>query len=453
MTDLSGHTELVFSGYWRVLPKDADPVETREWLQAFDAVLETEGPERAHFLLRRLLDHARARRVPLPPFLSTPYCNTVSLAEQPQFPGNLEVEARLGALVRWNALAMVVRANREHPELGGHLATYASSADLFEVGYNHFFRAGPNGDAVYFQPHSAPGVYARAFLEGRLAEENLANYRRETAGKGLSSYCHPWLMPGFWQFPTGSMGLGALNAIYQARFMRYLADRGLLQTAARKVWCFVGDGEMDEPESIAGLSLAAREGLDNLVFVVNCNLQRLDGPVRGNGSIVQELEGLYAGAGWNVVKVLWGSDWDPLFARDTEGVILKRLHETVDGEFQTYAATDGRFNREHFFNKYPELQAIVAHLSDEDIDRLRRGGHDPVKIYAGYLAAASHRGQPTVILAQTKKGYGMGHEGQGKMGAHQQKKLEDDALLAFRWRTTRCWLSAIASRYRFPMRT
>jgi pyruvate dehydrogenase E1 component len=432
MTDLSDRTELVFSGYWRVLPKDADPVETREWLQAFDAVLETEGAERAHFLLRRLLDHARARRVPLPPFLSTPYCNTVSLADQPQFPGNLEVEARLGALVRWNALAMVVRANREHPELGGHLATYASAADLFEVGYNHFFRAGPDGDAVYFQPHSAPGVYARAFLEGRLAEENLANYRRETAGKGLSSYCHPRLMPGFWQFPTGSMGLGALNAIYQARFMRYLADRGILQTAARKVWCFVGDGEMDEPESIAGLSLAAREGLDNLIFVVNCNLQRLDGPVRGNGSIVQELEGLYAGAGWNVVKVLWGSDWDPLFARDTEGVILKRLHETVDGEFQTYAATDGRFNREHFFNKYPELQAIVAHLSDEDIDRLRRGGHDPVKIYAGYLAAASHKGQPTVILAQTKKGYGMGHEGQGKMGVHQQKKLEDDALLAFR---------------------
>src|SRR6267143_880391 len=432
MTDLSDHTELVFSGYWRVMPKDADPVETREWLQAFDAVLETEGPERAHFLLRRLLDHARARRVPLPPFLSTPYCNTVSLADQPQFPGNLEVEARLGALVRWNALAMVVRANREHPELGGHLATYASSADLFEVGYNHFFRAGPNGDAVYFQPHSAPGVYARAFLEGRLAEENLANYRRETAGKGLSSYCHPYLMPEFWQFPTGSMGIGPIHAIYQARFMHYLEHRGILKTAGRKVWTFVGDGEMDEPESSAGLSLAAREGLDNLVFVVNCNLQRLDGPVRGNGSIVQELEGLYAGAGWNVVKVLWSSDWDPLFARDTEGVILKRLHETVDGEFQTYAATDGRFNREHFFNKYPELQAIVAHLSDDDIDRLRRGGHDPVKIYAGYLAAASHKGQPTVILAQTKKGYGMGHEGQGKMGAHQQKKLEDDALLAFR---------------------
>src|SRR5258706_273062 len=432
MTDLSDRTELVFSGYWRVLPKDTDPVETREWLQAFDALLETEGPERAHFLLRRLLDHARARRVPLPPFLSTPYCNTVSLADQPQFPGNLEVEARLGALVRWNALAMVVRANREHPELGGHLATYASSADLFEVGYNHFFRAGPNGDAVYFQPHSAPGVYARAFLEGRLTEENLVNYRRETAGKGLSSYCHPWLMPGFWQFPTGSMGLGALNAIYRARFMRYLADRGILQTAARKVWCFVGDGEMDEPESIAGLSLAAREGLDNLVFVVNCNLQRLDGPVRGNGSIVQELEGLFAGAGWNVIKLLWGSDWDALFARDEEGVLLKRLHETVDGEFQMYAATDGRFNREHFFNKYPELQALVADMSDQDIDRLRRGGHDPVKIYAAYHAALRHKGRPSVVLAQTKKGYGMGNWGQGKMGTHQQKKLDDAALREFR---------------------
>src|SRR5256885_7961654 len=432
MTDLSDRTELVFSGYWRVLPKDADPVETREWLQAFDAVLETEGAERAHFLLRRLLDHARARRVPLPPFLSTPYCNTVSLADQPQFPGNLEIEARLGALVRWNALAMVVRANREHPELGGHLATYASSADLFEVGYNHFFRAGPNGDAVYFQPHSAPGVYARAFLEGRLAEENLANYRRETAGKGLSSYCHPWLMPGFWQFPTGSMGLGALNAIYQARFMRYLADRGILQTAARKVWCFVGDGEMDEPESLAGLSVAAREGLDNLIFVVNCNLQRLDGPVRGNSSIVQELEGLFAGAGWNVLKLLWGADWDALFARDIDGVLLKRLHETVDGEFQMYAATDGRFNREHFFNKYPELTELIADMSDADIDRLRRGGHDPVKIFAAYRAALQHKGQPTVILAQTKKGYGMGLGGQGKMGTHQQKKLDDEALREFR---------------------
>ena len=285
---------------------------------------------------------------------------------------------------------------------------------------------------MYFQPHSAPGVYARAFLEGRLSEEHLEHYRREVGGKGLSSYCHPWLMPDFWQFPTGSMGLGPINAIYQARFMRYLENRGILATAGRKVWAFVGDGEMDEPESLAALSLAAREGLDNLIFVVNCNLQRLDGPVRGNGSVVQELEGLFAGAGWNVVKLMWGSDWDPLFARDNDGVILKRLHETVDGEFQTYAATDGRFNREHFFNKYPELKAIIAHMSDEDIDRLRRGGHDPVKIYAAYRAAAAHKGQPTVILAKTKKGYGMGHWGQGKMGTHQQKKLDDDALKEFR---------------------
>jgi len=335
-------------------------------------------------------------------------------------------------LVRWNALAMVVRANKIAAELGGHLATYASIADLFEVGYNHFFRAGQDGDAIYFQPHSAPGVYARAYMEGRLSEESLDNYRRETAGKGLSSYCHPWLMPGFWQFPTGSMGLGSITSIYQARFMRYLQDRNILETKARKVWCFVGDGEMDEPESIAGLSMAAREGLDNLIFVVNCNLQRLDGPVRGNGSIVQELEGLFAGAGWNVVKVMWGSDWDPLFARDRDNVILKRLHETVDGEFQKYAATDGRFNREAFFSKYPELQQIVAHMSDDDIDRLKRGGHDPMKIYAAYHAAVNHRGRPTVILAQTKKGYGMGNSAQGKMAAHQAKKLEDDTLLAFR---------------------
>ena len=334
--------------------------------------------------------------------------------------------------MRWNALAMVVHANKVASELGGHIATYASVADLFEVGYNHFFRAGQSGDLVYFQPHAAPGMYARAWLEGRLKQEQLENYRQETGGKGLSSYCHPWLMPSFWQFPTGSMGLGALTAIYQARFLRYLENRGLLDTKGRKVWEFVGDGEMDEPESLAGLSLAAREGLDNLIFVVNCNLQRLDGPVRGNGSIIQELEGLFAGAGWNVIKVLWGSDWDPLFARDHESIILRRLHETVDGEFQKYAATDGRFNREHFFNKYPELQKLVAHLSDEDIDRLKRGGHDPVKIYAAYHAAVNHKGQPTVILAQTKKGYGMGHWGQGRMTAHQQKKLEDEALLAFR---------------------
>jgi pyruvate dehydrogenase E1 component len=427
MTDLA---DIVSSAFWRVNPPDADPAETREWLEAFDALVEAEGRERATFLLRKLLDHARVRRVPLPPVLNTPYKNSIALAHQPQFPGNLELESRISAIVRWNALAMVVRANRAHPELGGHIASYASAADLFEVGFNHFFRV---EDLVYFQPHSAPGVYARAFLEGRLSEEQLNHYRRETSGQGLTSYCHPYLMPEFWQFPTGSMGLGPLSAIYQARFMRYLAHRGILESEKnRKVWAFAGDGEMDEPESLAGLSLAAREGLDNLIFVVNCNLQRLDGPVRGNGSIVQELEGLFAGAGWNVVKLLWGSDWDRLFARDEDGVLLKRLHETVDGEFQTYAATDGRFNREHFFNKYPELRELVADMSDDDIDRLRRGGHDPVKIYAAYHAATHHQGQPTVILAKTKKGYGMGHWGQGKMGTHQQKKLDDEALREFR---------------------
>jgi pyruvate dehydrogenase E1 component len=428
--------------------RDPDPQETREWFDALDAVLREAGPQRAAELLRRLIAHARARHIALPAVLQTPFCNTVSLTEQPQFPGDLFIEQRLSSIVRWNALAMVVRANRQSSELGGHIASYASAADLFEVGFNHFFRAGQAGDLVYLQPHSATGIYSRAFLEGRIGEERLANYRRETGdgrtddaktadadtgdARGLSSYPHPWLMPDFWQFPTGSMGLGPLQAIYQARFMRYLADRGVLDTHERKVWAFVGDGEMDEPESLAGLSLAARERLDNLIFVVNCNLQRLDGPVRGNGSIVQELEGLFGGAGWNVIKLLWGSDWDPLFARDAGGVLLERLAETVDGELQTYAATDGRFNREHFFNKYPELQALVAHLSDEDIDRLRRGGHDPVKIHAAYHAAVRHRGQPTVILALTKKGYGMGHAGQGRMTTHQQKKLDLEALRAFR---------------------
>jgi len=411
---------------------DTDPLETGEWIEALDALIEAEGPERATFLLRRLLQHARTRRVPLPQVLATPYVNTIPLAEQPPYQGNLEIEARISALVRWNALAMVVRANRASGELGGHIASYASAADLFEVGFNHFFRAGPEGDVVYFQPHSAPGVYARAFLEGRLAATQLDNYRRETGGQGLSSYPHPWLMPNFWQFPTGSMGLGPLFAIYQARFMRYLEHRGLARTQGRKVWAFVGDGEMDEPEALAGLSIAAREKLDNLVLVVNCNLQRLDGPVRGNSSIVQELEGLFAGAGWNVIKLLWSSDWDALFARDTHQWLEKRFLETVDGEFQTYAATDGAFNREHFFNKYPELRQLVAHLSDDDIDRLRRGGHDPVKIFAAYWHAARHAGQPTVILAKTKKGYGMGTAGQGRMTTHQQKKLDAEQLIAFR---------------------
>jgi pyruvate dehydrogenase E1 component len=424
-----------FNAAWRLPEADADPQETAEWIEALEQVIAQLGPQRATFLLKRLLAHARTRRVPLPQVLATPYINTITLADQPPYQGNLEIEARLSALVRWNALAMVVRANRASAELGGHIASYASAADLFEVGFNHFFRAaadGGGGDLVYFQPHSAPGVYARAFLEGRLTAEQLAHYRREADGRGLSSYPHPWLMKDFWQFPTGSMGLGPLFAIYQARFMKYLRQRGLAASAGRKVWAFVGDGEMDEPESLAGLSIAAREGLDHLVFVVNCNLQRLDGPVRGNGSIIQELEGLFAGAGWNVIKLLWGSDWDPLFARDTHQLLLRALHETVDGEFQTLAATDGRFNREHFFAKYPELQQLVSHLSDDDIDRLRRGGHDPVKIFSAYWHASRHRGQPTVILAKTKKGYGMGTAGQGRMTTHQQKQLDSQQLLQFR---------------------
>ncbi len=414
---------------------DLDPVETREWLDALAAVAAREGDARAAFLLQRLTEAARGMGVAAPRGLTTPYRNTIGLEAQAPFPGDVSLEARITAIVRWNALAMVVRANRASAELGGHIASYASAADLFEVGFNHFFRgadAEGGADLVFFQPHSAPGVYARAFLEGRLSESQLGRYRREVGGGGLSSYPHPWLMPDFWQFPTGSMGLGPIQALYQARFMRYLEHRGINDTSRRKVWCFVGDGEMDEPESLAALALATREGLDNLIFVVNCNLQRLDGPVRGNGSIIQELEGLYAGAGWNVLKVLWGSNWDALFARDHDGALLRRLHETVDGEFQKYAATDGRFNREHFFNKYPEVRALVAHMSDADIDQLKRGGHDPVKIHAAYHAAANHRGQPTVILAKTMKGYGMGTAGQARNSTHQQKKLDDDVLLAFR---------------------
>jgi len=411
---------------------DPDPQETREWVESLQSLIAVEGEARAEFILQQLFDTARRSCRGLKFNATTAYTNTIPLSQQPPYPGDLALEERITALVRWNALAMVVRANREHPELGGHIATYASAADLFEVGLNHFFRAGQDGDLVYFQPHCSTGIYARAYLEGRLGEDALMKYRQETRGGGLSSYPHPWLMPDFWQFPNASMGLGPINAIYQARFMRYLEDRGIRPASDRKVWAFVGDGEMDEPESLAGLSLAARERLDNLIFVVNCNLQRLDGPVRGNGSIIQELEGLFTGAGWSVIKLLWGSDWDALFARDKEGVLLQRLHETVDGELQKYAATDGRFNREHFFNKYPELQALVADLSDADIDRLRRGGHDPLKIHSAYHAATRQRGRPTVILAQTKKGYGMGQWGEGKMTAHQAKKLETDALLAFR---------------------
>src|SRR5512140_570067 len=424
-------------------PDDLNPQETGEWVEALDEMIDEAGPDRASYLLERLMERAANLGVQVPLRWNTPYINTIPPEEEVAYPGDRAIERRIKSLVRWNATALVVRANKYDANIGGHLATYASLATMLEVGYNHFFRGsypGPDGstlpgDFVYFQGHASPGVYGRAYLEGRLTEKHLENFRHELRDHpGLSSYPHPWLMPGFWQFPTVSMGLGPISAIYQARFMRYLENRGILPQTNRKVWAFLGDGETDEPESLGAITLASREILDNLIFVVNCNLQRLDGPVRGNGSIVQELEGLFAGAGWNVIKLLWGADWDALFARDEEGVLLRRLHETVDGEFQTYAATDGRFNREHFFNKYPELQALVAHMTDDDIDRLRRGGHDPVKIHAAYDTAMQHRGQPTVILAQTKKGYGMGHWGQGKMSTHQQKKLDLEALRAFRER-------------------
>ena len=426
-------------------PADVDPQETAEWLDAFDALADRHGPERARWILSRLAERAGERQLGWRPQLNTPYINTVPVERQPVFPGDLAIEERLGSIIRWNALAMVVRANRAHGELGGHIASYASAADLFEVGFNHFFRARTDdfgGDLVFFQPHSAPGVYARAYLEGRLPESALAHYRQELAGsaagtRGLSSYPHPWLMPDFWQFPTGSMGLGPISAIHQARFLRYLQDRGLLPAQppgalARKTWGFFGDGEMDEPESMSALTLAAREKLDDLVFVINCNLQRLDGPVRGNGRIIDELEALFSGAGWNVIKLVWGSDWDGLFARDPQGALIEAFAHTPDGQFQTFAAHDGRYNRERFFGQNPALARLAQGLTDEQIDRLRRGGHDLVKIHAAYDAAAGHRGQPTVILAHTKKGFGMGEAGQGRMTTHQQKKLERDALVAFR---------------------
>jgi pyruvate dehydrogenase E1 component len=421
------------------LLEDADDEESREWFEAFDEVLHSSGSRRCQNLISTLLTHAGNRGVKVDHPFNTPYRNTVNLECQPAYPGDLEIERRITAIVRWNALAMVVRANRASSDLGGHLASYASAADLFEVGFQHFFR-GDNettseeatADLIFFQPHSAPGVYARAFLEGRLSETYLANYRREVGGKGLSSYPHPQLMPEFWQFPTGSMGLGVITAVYQARFMHYLQNRNLMRPSERKVWAFVGDGEMDEPESVAGLTFAARENLDNLIFVVNCNLQRLDGPVRGNGSIVRELERLFAAAGWNVIKLLWGSDWDDIFARDRDGVILQRLEETVDGELQTYGAKGGAYNRERFFSKTEELSRLVSHLSDEQIDRLTRGGHDPVKIYAAFDAARRSSGRPTVVLAHTKKGYGLGRWGESRMSAHSQKKLDNEGLLWFR---------------------
>ena len=425
-------------------PLDADPEETAEWRDAFLALVATEGPERARHMLQELVRVARAQRIGWQPDLNTPYVNTVAVQDQPVFPGDLAIEERVASIVRWNALAMVVRANQAYGELGGHIASYASAADLFESGFNHFFRAREGlgagqhrGDLVFFQPHSAPGVYARAFLEGRLSEQDLQHYRQEltapgAGAQGLSSYPHPWLMPDFWQFPTGSMGIGPISSIYHARFMRYLTHRNLLNCEGRKVWGVFGDGEMDEPESMSALTLAAREGLDNLVWVVNCNLQRLDGPVRGNGRIIDELERLFAGAGWNVVKLVWGSDWDGLFARDLTGALVRTLEGTVDGQMQTFAAKDGRFNRDNFFGQNPELAALAQGMTDEQIDRLKRGGHDLVKIHAAYAAAAAHQGQPTVILAHTKKGYGMGKAGQGKMTTHSQKKLDDADLIEFR---------------------
>ena len=414
---------------------DVDPQETREWLEALDAVIEHEGPVRAQFLLEQLVARARNTGAYIPYNANTAYKNTIPADREARSPGDPEMEHRIRSLVRWNAMATVVRANKDSGELGGHIASFASAATLYDVAFNHFFRAANEkylGDLIFFQGHSAPGIYARAFLEGRITEQQLISFRQEVDGKGLSSYPHPWLMPDFWQFPTVSMGLGPLMAIYQARFMRYLRDRSIIPAQGRKVWAFMGDGEMDEPESLGAISLAGREKLDNLIFVVNCNLQRLDGPVRGNGKIIQELEGAFRGAGWNVIKVVWGGYWDPLFMKDKSGMLLKRMEECVDGEYQTMKSHDGAYVRKHFFGKYPELEALVANMSDEEIWRLNRGGHDPHKMYAAYAAATQHTGQPTVILAKTIKGYGMGEAGEGQNITHQQKKMGTSSIKAFR---------------------
>jgi pyruvate dehydrogenase E1 component len=417
---------------------DIDPDETAEWLDALEAVLQREGPERARFLLTQLKDKAVREGVVIPFSANTPYINTIPPSRQQPFPGSREIERRIKNLVRWNAMAMVVRANRKDHGIGGHISTYASAATLYEIGFNHFFR-GPDapggGDQVYFQGHASPGMYARAFLEGRLTATQLENFRHELAeGGGLSSYPHPWLMPDFWQFPTVSMGLGPIMAIYQARFNRYLLHRGLKDTSKQHVWCFVGDGESDEPETLGALTLAAREKLDNLIFVVNCNLQRLDGPVRGNGKIIQELEAAFRGAGWNVIKVIWGGDWDPLLAADQTGLLVKRMGEVVDGEYQKYVTEGGAYTREHFFGKCPELLQLVEHLSDEQIRKLSRGGHDPEKVYNAFKAAVEHKGSPTVVLAKTVKGYGLGEAGEGANPTHQQKSLNEEELREFRAR-------------------
>src|SRR5438132_6858081 len=417
---------------------DNDAAETQEWLEALDGVLQTGGPSRARFLLTQLKHEAVRHGVEIPFTANTPYVNTIPTGRQPPYPGSREIERRIKSLVRWNAMAMVVKANKKESGIGGHISTYASAATLFEVGFNHFFR-GPDspsgGDQVYFQGHASPGIYARAFLEGRLTEAQLQNFRRKLApGGGLSSYPHPWLMPNFWELPTVSMGLSPIMAIYQARFNRYLEHRGLKDTSHQRVWCFVGDGETDEPESFGALTLASREGLDNLIFVVNCNLQRLDGPVRGNGKIIQELEAAFRGAGWNVIKVIWGSNWDRLLARDKSGLLVRRMNEVCDGEFMKYAVEPGSYIREHFFGKYPELRRLVEHFSDEQLRKLSRGGHDPEKVYAAYAAAIAHKGSPTVILAHTVKGYGLGEAGEGRNVTHQQKKLNEEELAEFRTR-------------------
>ena len=414
---------------------DIDPQETGEWLAALDSILQQEGVERAHYILEQLIARARKSGAYLPYSANTAYLNTIPQANQVPSPGNHELEDRLRALVRWNALAMVVQANRKSSELGGHIASFASCATLYDVGFNHFFRAPTedfDGDLVMFQGHSSPGIYARAYLSGKISADQLRRFRQEVDGGGLSSYPHPWLMPNFWQFPTVSMGLGPHMAIHQARFLRYLENRGLVKATDRKIWAFLGDGEMDEPEAKGAIGLAAREGLDNLIFVINCNLQRLDGPVRGNGKIIQELEAEFRGAGWNVLKVIWGSYWDKLLARDTHGLLYKRMEEAVDGEYQAYKANDGAYVREHFFGKYPELKAMVANMTDEDIWRLNRGGHDPHKVYAAYAEAIKHQGRPTLILAKTVKGYGMGVAGEGQNITHQQKKMGEESLRAFR---------------------
>ena len=415
--------------------QDIDPSETQDWIDSLKAVLQHRGPERAHYIMERLVDEARRGGAYLPYSMTTAYVNTIPVEKEAKAPGDPKIEEAIRAAIRWNAVAIILRANKESSELGGHISSFASATTLYDVGYEHFFHApteSHGGDLLYIQGHSAPGIYARAFLLGRLTEDQLDHYRQETGGKGLSSYPHPWLMPDFWQFPTVSMGLGPLMAIYQARFLKYLEGRGLAHTEGRKVWAFLGDGECDEPESLGSISLAGREHLDNLIFVINCNLQRLDGPVRGNGKIIQELESVFRGAGWNVIKVVWGSGWDKLLAQDKNGILLKRMEECVDGEYQDFKSKDGAYVREHFFGKYPELKAMVADMTDDEIWGLERGGHDPQKVFAAYAAAMKHKGQPTLILPKTVKGFGMGESGEGQMIAHQAKKMTQDSIRQFR---------------------